>query len=158
MSDLKPYRYVVYTDGASDNPGRSTSACVIVDRKTQSVMSFAEHIGSATNNIAEYSAVIIALRHLTKNSMNGSIILSDSKLVVEQINGNWNCNDGNLAQLRAVAVSLMRDCNAHISWVPRQRNKMADAVAEFCYRREYISDAVSAQPKQSVLFTIDEGD
>lgn len=89
----------VYSDGASrGNPGDAAYAFVvvqddaIVDRDTG-------YLGEATNNQAEYHAVINALEHLMDTDVDQIAFHSDSQLIVNQLNGAWDVNDPQLRDL-----------------------------------------------------------
>ena len=79
-----------------------------------------------TNNEAEYAAVTAALRWLTKvkGTPASVLICSDSDLVVNQINGEWNCNADNLRPLLLRCKSLLSGLpfSATMEWVPREVN------------------------------------
>jgi len=76
-----------------------------------------------TNNEAEYLAVIEALKHVEKNSI--VTILSDSKLIVNQIKMEWHIKQENLRRLFEEVLALIKEKNLDlkIEWVPRKENK-----------------------------------
>lgn len=85
-----------------------------------------------TNNIAEYKAVRWALRWAVKNAADADIhIFTDSMLVVNQVNGSWQCNKEHLRELRDECRGLMKEI-AHVSleWVRREENDVADALTD----------------------------
>jgi ribonuclease HI len=93
----------IYTDGASrDNPGKSAIAFRILDRSGKLIIEHKEYIGIATNNEAEYKAMIKALETAKKYS-NGKVrVYSDSQLVVNQMNGDWRIKDKELKKLSQI--------------------------------------------------------
>jgi len=108
----------IYTDGAArGNPGPAASGYVMFE-KDRLIKKSAKYIGKATNNIAEYTAVINALRSIP----NGKVvkIFSDSKLVVNQLNGTFKVKKPHLKKLYAKAKLIMYKKNIKkIEWVPR---------------------------------------
>jgi len=79
----------LYTDGASrGNPGDAAWAYVIV-REGEIIASSAGYIGIATNNVAEYNAVINGLRAARAHTKEGLLVRSDSELVVRQLTGRY---------------------------------------------------------------------
>jgi len=88
---------------------------------------------NATNNVAEYGAVIQALRHAQAEGWMGVQIRSDSKLVVDQINGACGCNSDSLLKYLLAARQLMEEVGAQIMWVLRDQNQRADALSRLAY-------------------------
>ena len=89
----------VYTDGAArGNPGPAAYAFLFVHHDTI-VHKGSGFIGSATNNTAEYKAIINALRAAKKLQIGHLQIFSDSNLAVQQINGKWKINYPHLSEL-----------------------------------------------------------
>ena len=98
----------LYADGASrGNPGQAAYGVHIADVNGNLVADFGEAIGIATNNQAEYSAVIAGLRYLSQTSHRSITIRMDSKLVVEQLSGNWKINNPQLRELADQAKELL---------------------------------------------------
>jgi ribonuclease HI len=99
-------RLHIYTDGASrGNPGRAAIAFLILDERGKTLKAYSRAIGIATNNEAEYRAVIKALE--TATGMAREVALtSDSEVVVSQLSGRYKVKAANLRQLFARAKSL----------------------------------------------------
>lgn len=103
---------------------------MIVDPETGEVL-LEEAIGifKCSNNIAEYRGVILSLKKALDLGVEDLTIHSDSQLVVNQINGDWEPKNETLISLREkvweIASSLS---SAEIVWVPREKNVMADAL------------------------------
>ena len=108
----------VYTDGAArGNPGHAAAGFVMFEGD-KLVKKSAVYIGKATNNIAEYTAVINALRAIPKDEE--VKLHSDSRLIVNQLNGNFKVKKEHLKQLHAKAKMLMKEKGIKkIEWVPR---------------------------------------
>lgn len=90
-----------------------------------------------TNNVAEYRAVLGALKWLSENRGDDSAcVMTDSKLVVEQVNGRWACNSEKLRPYRDECRELLRGMsNVMLLWIPRERNEVADALTRVAYRK-----------------------
>lgn len=94
LSSLK-----IYVDGASrGNPGPSASAFILVF-KNKILHKGCDFIGKATNNIAEYKAIINALKLAQEYSKGEIELFSDSNLAIQQINKNWKINYPHLEKL-----------------------------------------------------------
>jgi ribonuclease HI len=96
----------VYTDGASrGNPGPAASAFIVV-QSSKILFSDVQYINHATNNVAEYNAIINAL-NFVKDTFSGEIeINSDSNLAIQQINGKWKINYPHLAKLQKEILTI----------------------------------------------------
>jgi len=121
----------VYTDGgARNNPGPAGIGIVIGDKE------YAEYIGEATNNVAEYKAVIFALKkikHLLGKTQlkNTEVIINlDSELVVSQLNGEYKILENELQSLFMEIWNLKFDFpRLKFNYIPREKNKKADYLA-----------------------------
>lgn len=120
----------LYVDGASrGNPGPAAYGVHIEDSQSNPIADFGEALGIATNNQAEYAAVIAGLRYLTQTEYREVTIRMDSKLVIEQLGGNWKINNPQLRELANQAKELLGDFKVSLEWIPRERNSKADANA-----------------------------
>lgn len=80
----------IFTDGGSrGNPGPAAIGAVILDQEGNRLEAISEYIGSTTNNQAEYQAIVAALERAVEIGATAAHCYLDSKLVVEQVNGNW---------------------------------------------------------------------
>jgi ribonuclease H / adenosylcobalamin/alpha-ribazole phosphatase len=125
-------RVIVEADGgARGNPGPAGFGAVVRDDATESVL--AERSGSlgvTTNNVAEYTGLIEGLAAATDLGARDVTVRMDSKLVVEQMSGRWQIRHHGLRPLAAKAAALVARFDAvRFEWVPRERNKHADALA-----------------------------
>jgi len=99
-------RLSVYTDGASrGNPGSAAWAYVVV-RDGGIIRKRSGYLGYATNNTAEYHAIINALADLSQTTTESLEISSDSQLVVRQINGDYRIRKEHLAKLHQQVITL----------------------------------------------------
>ncbi|MDR3281343.1 MAG: ribonuclease HI family protein [Synergistaceae bacterium] len=118
-----------YFDGASrGNPGLAgAGACLIEDG--QVVWECAEYLGTKTNNEAEYTALLRLLEEAKSRGVGEVEIKGDSKLVVCQVNRQWKINLPHLRALAAEAWRILDGMNARITWIPREENRIADALS-----------------------------
>jgi len=123
-------RVHVYFDGASrGNPGPAAVGYVLVG-DSGIVAEGGETIGTATNNQAEYAALLAALEVAVDYGFDEARIRGDSELIVKQIRGEWNTNDPDLREKRVRARELLMDFEDwHIEHVPREINDRADQLA-----------------------------
>jgi ribonuclease HI len=123
---------IIHTDGgARGNPGPAASAFVAA-KEDEVIFKESLFLGNATNNVAEYRAVILALEWLNKNPDNFSEyeinFCLDSELVVRQLNGIYKVKDQTLQKLFKNVMNLIGVCGLKITFrhVLRAENKMAD--------------------------------
>ncbi len=123
-------RVHVYFDGASrGNPGPAAVGYVLVD-DSGIVAEGGETIGRATNNQAEYAALVRALEVATEYGFEEVQIRGDSELIVKQVRGEWDTNDPELREKRVRARELLMDvAEWDIDHVPREINDRADELA-----------------------------
>lgn len=129
MSD--PRRVIVEADGGSrGNPGAASFGALVRDAATGRVIAErAETIGVATNNVAEYRGLIAGLELAAECAPGASVeVRMDSKLVIEQMAGRWNIKHAAMKPLALRARGLV-PAEVTWTWVPRERNKAADALA-----------------------------
>ncbi|MBB5115461.1 putative phosphoglycerate mutase [Micromonospora echinospora] len=123
---------VIEADGGSrGNPGPAGYGAVIRDPETGEVLAErSESIGTATNNVAEYRGLIAGLEAAAELGAAEVEARMDSKLVVEQMCGRWQIKHPGLRPLAAQAAGLVSRFTAvRFTWVPRERNRHADALA-----------------------------
>ncbi len=90
----------IYTDGGSrGNPGDAAIGFAIYDAERKLLIEKSKNIGIATNNVAEYKAIILALEEAVKYSRNKISCFSDSQLVIKQINGLFKIKKKHLKKL-----------------------------------------------------------
>ena len=123
-------KYQLFCDGASrSNPGdASIGISILLDGKE--VHTISKKIGIATNNEAEYQALIDGLNYCVDNSIKEIEVFLDSNLVVEQVNKNFKVKAGNLKVLNSKVDDLIQAFNfIEINHVYREENKRADQLA-----------------------------
>lgn len=123
---------VIEADGGSrGNPGQAGSGSVVIDPETGEVLAeVGRYLGVVSNNVAEYTALIEGVRRALVIDPNAELhVRMDSKLVVEQMSGRWKIKHPDMAELAAVARQLLTGTPVRFEWIPRERNKRADAAA-----------------------------
>ncbi len=120
----------IYSDGASrNNPGEAGAGVYIVPIGEDPV-TIARYLGQTTNNIAEYTAAIIALEHAVKLGATSVSLNADSELMVKQLKGLYKVKNEGLKPLHAKAKELIaRIGSVEVQYIPREKNKEADALA-----------------------------
>ncbi|MFI6534267.1 histidine phosphatase family protein [Nonomuraea sp. NPDC050547] len=126
--------YIIEADGGSrGNPGPAGYGAVVLDAADRQVLAeTAEAIGVATNNVAEYRGLIAGLTEVLRLGGEGAAVAvrMDSKLVVEQMAGNWKIKNEGLRPLALEANRLAGRLRVtEWTWIPRERNKHADRLA-----------------------------
>ena len=125
-------RVVVEADGGSrGNPGPAGYGAVVFDADTGAVLAErSASLGTATNNVAEYSGLIAGLDAARELGATEVAVRMDSKLVVEQMKGTWQVKNEALRVLAREAVALRRGFErVSFTWIPRAQNAYADRLA-----------------------------
>jgi broad specificity phosphatase PhoE/ribonuclease HI len=128
-----PRSLIVEADGGSrGNPGRAGYGALVADAATGEVLAeLGEYIGHATNNVAEYRGLIAGLGAAARIAPGAAVeARMDSKLVVEQMSGRWRVKHPDLQPLaRAAHEAAGALGRVSYVWVPRERNRRADKLA-----------------------------
>ncbi|HYK96875.1 MAG TPA: reverse transcriptase-like protein [Candidatus Acidoferrales bacterium] len=130
---------ILFADGAArGNPGPAGAGAVLLDAEGHVLAELTKNLGHATNNVAEYTALIIGLEEARRRGVDDIDIRMDSKLVVEQMSGNWKIKHPNMKPLALQAGQLLASFSKRtIRHVPRDENVIADALSN-----KAIDDAV----------------
>ena len=119
----------VFCDGGSrGNPGPSASGVVIESTGGEIIEEFGKYLGIQTNNYAEYSAVVEALKKLKELEVKKADFYLDSELVVKQLNGAYKVKNANIKPLYEEVISLKVDLDVSFTHIYRNDNKAADAM------------------------------
>jgi len=126
-----PEEVMVHIDGGSrGNPGEAGVGVYFQDRTGAPLQSIARYIGRATNNTAEYQALLVALARAREAGVKHLRVFSDSELLVNQVNGRYRTTVPHLQQFLQEAIRLMREIGrVDVAHVRREMNKEADALA-----------------------------
>ncbi|MDP8298360.1 MAG: ribonuclease HI family protein [Candidatus Tantalella remota] len=120
----------LFADGGSrGNPGPAGVGAVLFDENGEIVEEVSKYIGTATNNVAEYLAVIYGLQEAVFRGVKEIVINVDSQLVARQLKGEYRVKDQNLRKFFDIASNLLRGFdNIEIREIPREENGDADAL------------------------------
>ena len=125
-----PQRLVLHVDGgARGNPGPAAIGVVASAPDGEVVAEIAERIGVATNNVAEYRALLRGLRLAAQLGAREIEVINDSELVAHQLNGRYKVKHPSMRPLYEQAKAALRDFeHVRIRSVPRAQNARADAL------------------------------
>lgn len=122
----------IYCDGgARGNPGPAASAFVAIDNN-KVIHKQSKYLGEATNNVAEYGSVLLALTWLANNYKDRSdvklVINLDSELVTKQMSGQYKVKNEKLKSMFIKGKSLESKLSSKVTyhWAPRDKNRLAD--------------------------------
>jgi ribonuclease HI len=120
----------LYTDGgARGNPGPAASAYVLEAEDGTVLDARGETIGVATNNVAEYRALLAGLAKALELGLDEVEVISDSELLVKQMNGEYRVKNAALIDLSVEAARLAREIGrVRYSAVRRTENELADSL------------------------------
>jgi len=134
---LRSKKIEIYIDGASKgNPGFSGIG-VIICNGDRVIKNISKYIGKATNNFAEYTALIYALQEALILKENAVDVKTDSELLFKQITKQYKVKSSNIKPLYEQAVHLISGFNKfNIAHIPRTQNKGADKLATKAIKKE----------------------
>jgi ribonuclease HI len=126
----------VFCDGGSrGNPGPAAAGAVIL-RDKEVLAELQDYLGIATNNVAEYSAVILALHKLHKLKLTKADFFLDSELVVRQLTGLYKVKNQDMKKLYNQVQKLSEGLDLSFTHVLRANNKHADAMVNECLDKQ----------------------
>jgi ribonuclease HI len=123
-------KVIVHVDGgARGNPGPAAAACVITSPDGEDLGEHAELLGRASNNVAEYRALLLGLAKAKELGAGEIEVVGDSELIAKQVNGLYKVKHEAMRPLYLDAMKALRDFESwSIRTVPRAQNKRADAL------------------------------
>lgn len=126
-----PQKITILIDGcARGNPGPAGCGVIVLDADGRTILEKARYLGKATNNVAEYTALIDGLREAADLGARQVAVRTDSELVARQMKGEYKVKDVKLKELFAEAQRLWRGfAVTDITHVQRENNKEADRLA-----------------------------
>jgi ribonuclease HI len=133
-------KIIINTDGASrGNPGKGAVGIVVSNEKGEIIKKYSEYLGDkVTNNEAEYQAVIISFKKIKflfgkdKAKTTEIELRSDSELMVNQMSGKYKITEKHLQELFITIWNLKTEFGkVNFIHIPREKNKEADALANF---------------------------
>ncbi|MFZ4065828.1 MAG: bifunctional RNase H/acid phosphatase [Rhodoluna sp.] len=125
-------RVLIEADGGSrGNPGPAGSGAVLIDFDSGAILAeIALFIGVATNNVAEYKAVLAAIELANEIAPEAKLLVRmDSKLVVEQMSGRWKIKNEGMQELSVLMAKAIGSRDVTFEWIPREQNSKADSLA-----------------------------
>ena len=126
-----PAVVVAHVDGAArGNPGDAGAGVFLSDEAGEPLERIARYLGRATNNTAEYQALLIALERAREAGVRHLKVFSDSELLVNQVNGRYRTSAPHLQRYLQEAIRLIREIGrVDVRHVRREQNTEADALA-----------------------------
>jgi ribonuclease HI len=123
-------KLVLHVDGgARGNPGPAAIGVVVSDTEGRVIDELAERIGIATNNVAEYRAVLRALERARALGADEVEMIGDSELIARQLTGAYKVKHPSMKPLYAQAIAALGQFDRwHVRTVPRAANARADAL------------------------------
>jgi ribonuclease HI len=123
-------KVVVHVDGgARGNPGPAAAACVLATADGEPLGERSELLGSTTNNVAEYRALLLGLASARELGASEVEVIGDSELIAKQVQGVYKVKNETLRPLHREALAALREFERwSIRSVPRARNADADAL------------------------------
>jgi ribonuclease HI len=121
---------IVHVDGgARGNPGPAAAACVISSPEGDLLAEQVQLLGSATNNVAEYRALLLGLAGARELGASEVELIGDSELIVKQVRGEYKVRNETMRILHREAMAALKEFeNFSIRAVPRAQNAHADAL------------------------------
>lgn len=125
-------RWHVHVDGASSgNPGKSGAGIVARDDKGSVIFTRAVFLGEMTNNMAEYEALLYALKSAQEQSVRNVTVYTDSQLVANQVTGVYKIKNLTLLEyVKRVKQIISNFEHFTIQYIPREQNREADKLAK----------------------------
>lgn len=156
MSELPGFsgevmKLIIEADGGSrGNPGISGAGAVVIDAESGQILrEISVPVGIATNNVAEYSALVFGLEAAFDLDPAAEIVVRmDSKLVVEQMSGRWKIKHPDMLALGIKVQKLIAGKDVSFNWIPREQNTLADALANRAMDGEPPAAAASVEFNQ----------
>lgn len=118
----------LFADGGSrGNPGPAASGAVLIAGNGELLEEVDAYLGVATNNVAEWTALLLGLQAAAKRGIRRLAVRLDSELVVKQLRGEYRVKHANLQPLYRRARALLESFDyVEIRHVPRNENRLAD--------------------------------
>ncbi len=127
----------IYIDGSSmGNPG-DAGVGIIFQEGEHTLKNISRYIGTQTNNIAEYSALVFALQEALAMKTKNVRVYSDSELLCKQLNGEYKVKNENLKTLFSQAIKLSTGFDSFcLRHIPREKNRGADKLARLAIKEK----------------------
>jgi ribonuclease HI len=138
LFDDLPVEATMFADGGSrGNPGPAASGAVLLDPAGEVVQEVGRYLGIATNNVAEWTALLLGLEAAADRGIRALAVRMDSELVVKQLRGEYRVKHADLQPLHRRALALLRRFeHVDVRHVRRKENALADALVNRVLDRE----------------------
>src|ERR1700683_308324 len=136
-----------FDGGSRGNPGPSGIGFVLSADDGTPLLAAGRFIGHATNNVAEYTALIAGLREAKKLGANKILVRGDSELIVKQMRGEYRVKNPDMKTLHDEAQSLLKQfSNSRMEHNLRHKNELADKLANLAMDRKADVTEVNTSP------------
>jgi ribonuclease HI len=127
----RPARVRLYTDGAArGNPGPAGAGAVILNPAGHVMAKIGKFLGESTNNVAEYTGLILGLKRAKAMGIKELDVFSDSELLVRQLSGDYAVKADHLKALHEEAKQLLSAFSeVDVAHIPREENQAADEMS-----------------------------
>lgn len=131
MAQVNSKKVEIFIDGAArGNPGPAGLGVIIKDETKKTIKEFYKYIGIATNNIAEYNALVYGLQEAHMLGVDEVMLNLDSELVAQQLKGDFRVKDPKIKLLFDQAIHLINGFKRfEVNHIRRDNNKEADKLA-----------------------------
>ncbi len=138
--DKYSYLKIFFDGGSRGNPGPSAVGAVIYDKDGNKIDELSEYIGKVTNNIAEYTALDKVLDLVEKYSSEKIVLLTDSKLLCNQVKKVWKIKDKDILKIfLGVSEKLGKYKMVDLRFIPREENIEADKLVNQALEKRQFS-------------------
>ena len=129
--EARPLRTRLFTDGAArGNPGPAGAGAVIISPEGHVVAKLGKYLGETTNNVAEYTGLILGLKRAKAMGLRELEVLADSELLVKQLSGEYKVKADHLQPLHDEAKALLKAFDViDVRHIPREENEAADEMS-----------------------------
>lgn len=136
----------LFADGGSrGNPGPAAGAAVLLDPNGVTIEEVHEYLGIATNNVAEWTGLLLGLQAARERGIRRLAVRLDSELVVKQLRGEYRVKNAGLLPLYQRARALVRGFEViDIKHVPRKQNAVADRLVNLALDLQAATAAAQA--------------
>ena len=130
-AEARPVRTRLFTDGAArGNPGPAGAGAVIISPDGHVVAKVGKYLGETTNNVAEYTGLILGLKRAKAMGLRELDVLADSELLVKQLSGEYQVKADHLRPLHDEAKALLAGFDKiDLRHIPREENEAADEMS-----------------------------
>ena len=137
FEDVAPEATLFADGGSRGNPGPAASAALLIDPSGELLEEAAAYLGVATNNVAEWKALLLGLHAAAERGIRRLAIRLDSELVVKQLRGEYRVKHADLQPLHRQALALLRKFeHVDVRHVRRKDNALADKLVNHVLDQE----------------------